>query len=272
MEWSKLKNIILLILLITNGFLLYFVVREAAQEYRFQASARENAIAFLEGKGVQVAQEQVPRRIGLQPQTARRDLERESALAAALLGGTVRAEARGSEVYRYWNDSGWLQFHSDGAFSAQFTPGTFPVEADREQAGLALLKGLDFAGELLDRTENTLVFRQLWQDAPLFTQQVTLVFDEGSIIAATGGRRLVGEPERDQSREPITVATALIDLFNGLNDLGDVCSEISAIREGYVASAALSGSMSLTPVWHITTDTGTYQLNTLTGGLTRTAG
>lgn len=272
MQWSKLKNIILLILVITNLFLLYFVLRDTLQKHQFEMDARTNAISFLAEKGIQVTQEQVPQTIKLLSQTVERDLEEESVLAAALLGGDVRVEARGSEIYRCQNQTGWIQFHSDGSFSAQFEAGAFPVTTDRKTAGAEWLKRMNFEGEVLNETESTLTVRQLWKGIPLFTQQVTLVFEDNCMVAMTGGRRLMGEPEAEADQSPVTVATALIDVFRGLNELGDVCSEISAIREGYAATASLSGTMTLTPVWHITTDTGTYQLNTLTGVLTRAAG
>jgi hypothetical protein len=111
--------------------------------------------------------------------------------------------------------------------------------------------------------------RQIWSGVPLFTQQVTLICEQGCLTALTGGRRLVGEPAADSSRTPITTATALIDFFNGLNALGDVCSSIDRIDPGYVSAATLSGPITLTPVWRITTDTGAYQLDMITGALTR---
>lgn len=63
----------------------------------------------------------MPARISLQPQTAQRDLEQEGAAAARLLGEGIEVEARGAEVYRYSNDKGSIQFHSDGSFLANFT-------------------------------------------------------------------------------------------------------------------------------------------------------
>ena len=61
----------------------------------------------------------------------------------------------------------------------------------------------------------------------------------------------------------------VIDFINGVSALGDVCSRIDAVEEGYVAAVSLSGPTALTPVWRITTDTGAYQLDTVTGAVTR---
>ena len=120
-----------------------------------------------------------------------------------------------------------------------------------------------------EETEEALTFRQTWQGYPLFTRQATLVCREGNVRQITGGRRLTGEPVPDASQTPITVATALISFSNGLNTLGDVCSRIDAITPGYVSAVSLSGPMTLTPVWRITTDTGAYQLDMVTGQVSR---
>ena len=273
METPKLKNIVLLILVVTNLWLLVFVVRLEGQNRAQQKQARLEAIQFLEQKGVRVEEGQVPENMTLMPQTVERDLERESVLAAQLLGEGVKVQDRGAGVYRYFNERGSIQFHSDGSFSAQFARGLFSLREQWERDCLALLSKLDFEGELLEvETEaggDRLVFRQLWEDQPIFTQQVTLETQDGCVTGMTAGRRLVGQPVQDQSRTTVTVATALVEFFNGLNGLGDVCSRVDDITQGYAAGTSLSGPMTLTPVWRIGTDTGAYQLDLVTGALAR---
>ena len=80
---------------------------------------------------------------------------------------------------------------------------------------------------------------------------------------------MVGKPQEDPARTTITVSTALISFLNGVSALGDVCNRIDAIEPGYITAASLSGPTALTPVWRVTTDTGAYQLDTVTGAVTR---
>ena len=98
METPKLKNIVLLILVVTNLWLLVFVVRLEGQNRAQQKQARLEAIQFLEQKGVRVEEGQVPENMTLMPQTVERDLERESVLAAQLLGEGVKVQDRGAGV------------------------------------------------------------------------------------------------------------------------------------------------------------------------------
>ena len=73
MEWSKMKNIILLILLCTNAALLAIVLNQNFQERQAQQKAREDAILFLQQEGVQVEEDAVPKSTTLVLQKAERD-------------------------------------------------------------------------------------------------------------------------------------------------------------------------------------------------------
>ena len=269
MPWSKLKNIILFILAVTNLCLLLLVGGQALQGSRLRSRAREDAIQLLRDRGVQVEEGIIPQSMGLRPQIAERDLESEERAAAALLSGPVTAESRGGEVYRYYNEKGSIQFHSDGAFSAQLRAEAFPLGTERRDRCLELMKKMGLVGAILEEEGDELVFRQTWEGTPLFTQQVTMVSSEGGLAAVSAGRLLVGRPQEDPTRATISVATALIELVNGVSALGDVCNRIDAIEEGYVTASSLAGPTVLTPVWRVTTDTGAYQLDTVTGGVTR---
>lgn len=269
MEAPKLKNIVLIILLVTNLFLLGFVGRRGLQNAWLEQQAREDAIRFLEERNMAVAVEQIPRNITPKPQTVTRDLEREGEAAARLLDGPAEMEDRGGGVYRWHNERGSVQFHSDGSFSGVFAEGAFPVGDNWEQDCLDILARLDFEGELLAREGKQAVFRQRWKDYPLFSQKVTVEFEKGCLSAMTAGRRLVGQPEEDPSRKTVSVASALIRFSNGMDELSAVCSRLDSVTEGYVGETALSGLMTMTPVWHIVTDTGTYQLDLVTGALSR---
>ena len=256
MPWTKLKNIILIVLAVTDLCLLILVGSQTVQSSRLRSRAREDSIQFLRNRGVEVDERLIPQSIDLLPQTA------------ALLQGGGTAESRGGEIYRYLNDNGVVQFHSDGTFSAQLDPAAFPLGEDRAAGCLALLERMGLEGTVLEEGEE-LLFRQTWKGAPLFTQQVVLVCQGDALAAIDPGRLLVGRPQEDPGRQTISVSTALIQLLNGVSALGDVCNRIDAIQPGYVTAVSLSGTAVLTPVWRVTTGTGSYQLDAVTGAVSR---
>lgn len=272
MEWRKLKNIILLILLALNLALAGLIGGPAlSDDYRESQAGRE-AVAFLEQKGISLGGIVLPNPADLEPLSVTRAREEEARLARQLLGEDAVQEARGGEVYRYTSALGVVQFHSNGSFWAQLARDTFPVGDDPAQAARELLEKLEFSGQtvpLEGAGENTLTVRQLWNGAHLFNQQATVLWDETYLMEITGGRRLYGTPAADESRQTITLATALVDFYNGLNQLGDVCSRIDEILPGYLSATSLTRQMELTPVWRITTDTGAYQLDLVSGGVQR---
>ena len=83
------------------------------------------------------------------------------------------------------------------------------------------------------------------------------------------GQRLGGTPTEDGTRQALPPASALIQLLHGINELGDVCSSIVGIQPGYAARSALTGVTLLTPVWQVSTDTVVYQLDLVSGAVTR---
>ena len=203
MEWPKLKNIILVILAMTNLCLFFFVAQREWQQYHFQNQARKDVVAFLASRSITVDPDILPRdRDTLPPLTVVRDLEQEATLAARLLGSDVERQVSGGAVYRYSGQNGSIQFHNDGSFSARFTQGAFPTDNDPAASAAVLLERLDFTGELIRHTDDSLTFRQTWQGAPLFFNQVTLAMQDGFFTAITSGQhkdQLAEDTRRDHA-------------------------------------------------------------------------
>ena len=151
MAWPKIKNIIILMLLVTNLCLLAFVGWREIRDWQLQDKALEQAVSFLAERGIQVDERIVPRSAELPPMGMERDLEEEQTLAAALLGDGLTREERSGEVYVYEGERGLLQCHSSGEFWADFQSGAFPVPEGAEMAEHALetMELLHFQGEVV---------------------------------------------------------------------------------------------------------------------------
>lgn len=274
MEGTKIKNIVILILLLLNGFLLFLVGDRWFEDSHSHETARNSAIQVIRAGGVELEEAAVPRAMTLEHMQASRDLALECGLAAELLGSTVSVEARGGEVYRYYNGNGWVQFHSTGEFMAGFELSVFPLAGQETiQHGADVLRRLGFDGQMLENTvtdgDGSITFRQSWKGAPVLGCQATLNYRDGSLVSITSARRLLGEPHHGTGEEALPVASALMRLYNGLKELGDIYTRIDSIAPAYTMSVSLSGPARLTPVWYIRTDTGTYQMDTQTGQLSR---
>ena len=274
MEWAKIKNIIILILILLNVVLLFLVAQREIMTERSLQTARNNAIEVIRSNGVTLQDETVPREMKLQPMQVVRELEQERKLAAELLGENVAVEARGGDVYRYYSDAGWIQFHNAGEFSAEFSEDVVPMAGrDPVEHAAAVLKQIGFDGQLLKHeVENgagTISFRQELDTVPILGCQATLVYADGQLRRIEDGCRLNGTPSANVEKSTISVATALMRLFNGMRELGDIYNQIESITPAYNLSVDLSGMAGLTPIWYVKTDTATYQLDATTGAISR---
>lgn len=272
MDWRKTKNFIIVLLAITNLFLMSFVVSELADREQQQQQARELAVAFLADKGVEIPLEIVPRTMTLQGLELVWDRSDEAQRSGAVLGA-VEQENLGGGIVRYSNPTGELRFHSGGEFYGEFTG--IICEGDPEVFGLALLKKLNFNGQLQQVTKTgeleVYTYIQTYNDVPLIGTGASLHFREGKLEAISNGKQLVGE-FRQNSAEMMTVPTALMKFYEGCYQLGDICREVRGIESMYYISTKLSGTEMLTPIWRMETDTATYLLDITTGGLSRESG
>ena len=131
MEWSKLKNIVLVLLLMTNGLLLVVVVGQEGELLKQERQARQSAIELLQSWGIALDEEIVPENITLQPLYLHRDQEKEERFASGLLGeGEVSTEKLSGDIFRYSGQNGAVQFHSEGELQIWLTPGSIQQEAE----------------------------------------------------------------------------------------------------------------------------------------------
>lgn len=267
MEWPKLKNIIILILVLTNLCLFLLVMDREGRNAQLQSQSRLEAIQFLRDHDVELDEEQIPKTVEVTALRVERELEEEVLLARRLLKGEVTVTALGGGVYRYENTRGWLQLHGDGTFQAQFAPGTWPIGRSAEQSALEVLEQLEYSGRVLSHRGNTVVLEQTQDGAPLFLLRVNVQWEDEGITALSEGRRLMGTAQPVEQQQELSVSTALLEFHTQMDARGYVYSGIDRIEQGYVTQTALEGVTALAPAWQIHTDTGVYRLNLLDASL-----
>ena len=273
MEWRRLKNIIILILLLVNGFLLVLVAARRSEAQRYERSALEQAIEVLERQGIRVDAGGLSPAGQLPPLTIERDLDKEAQLARALLGSGAQADNRGGGLYLYQSALGELSVRAGGEFSAGLSEDEHWRTERPESHAAALLKSMGVAARqtaVAARGEETAVqFCQLWNGVPVFSCQVEFVY-EGGLLRTIRGTLLIAGQSAQEAGEVLSMPTALLRFLDGVTGTGDVCSAIQSMEAGYRAAAQpLSGGTRLTAVWLIASDTAVYYLDGATGALTR---
>lgn len=268
MEWSKLKNVILLMLLCVNVILLLLVGSQASQDRRYQEETRQAAQAVLEQGGITLALDAIPDDVRLPMVSVTRDRSGEADVAAALLG-EVTLEGESEVRPRYVGAGGTAEFSMNGSFTITLRPGVWSLEdgQDYEASSLACLEAMDFAGTLTDTqtsgSETVLTYRQDWESTPLFSCSVRLHW-QGEDLVLAEGQRLDGSA-LSSSQALLSTPTVLVRFLAGINQGGYVCSRIDSMTAGYLSSGTTAQQVQLSPVWQLVTDTGVYYVDASTG-------
>ena len=274
MEWKKLKNLIILILLVVNGFLLVLVGSRRQESVKYERTALEQTVQILARGGIEVDLDAISSADGLAPMSVERDLEREALLAQALLDEAVQGDNRGGGLYLYQGRLGEVSFRSGGELSAEFEEDGH-WSADRpERHAAELLKKLGVEGAHISTAEEdgqTVVrFRQSWNGAAVFTCEVALIYRDGRLRSLSGVLLMAETGTAESAGQILTLPTALMRFSEEIAGTGDVCSQLRSMEPGYRGTAqTLSGGAKLAPVWLVSTDTAAYYLDCVTGALTR---
>lgn len=264
MRWSKIKNIIILLLVIVNVSLLALVGARTWRSRRNDRETRERMIAVLEKNGVEFLPDEVPGKMPLTP--CRITVEPSGEAEAALLLGRITSTSTVDARTTYTGARGTASFSESGEIQALLPVTRTVTEGDSGPAysgptpdEAAVVDLLSSIGVTLRRTGqysgsgqfSTHTYAQLWNGAPVYGRAAELT--EGWDNWEVSLRRLAGTEEAvTASSQPITAPTALARFLNTLHQEGYVCSQVTDMYPGYAAAGTTA--VTLNPAWYIETD------------------
>lgn len=253
MRWTKIKNIILLLLVIVNLALLGLVGFRSWLTAQNERQARERMIAILANNGIEFLPQEVPDALDLEP--LRLTLEPPAQAQAEILVGPVSStETLGARTVCA-GELGEATLSPTGELEA-----VYPRPSLNEAAALDRLAALGVELRETGRTPSedgtlTLTCVQLHQGVPLPEETVTLVFQNG-LLRSLSLRLLSGTWETVSGRGSVTASTALLRFLEAMTRGGYVCTQVTDLYPCY--SVTGSGTLTLTPTWYVETDTRPY--------------
>ena len=275
MEWRKVKNIVILVLLVVNGFLLAIVGARWGEVRRYEQTALDQAALVLEQNGIRVNKTALGGADSLALLTAERSVSAERALAEALLGGAVSAQNQGGGLYSYGNSRGTLSFRSGGRIVLRAESDPQWQTDDPQALALRLFDRMGVSGRVesaaVEDGSGTVTLCQLWEGVALFSCRVEFTFEAGMLTAMTG-TVVPGEMGDGESVSPMNLPTALLRFMEGVLERGDVCSAVESMEPGYRLTQSFSSVVRLEPVWLISTNAANYYMNAVTGQISRLTG
>lgn len=269
MDAIKVKNFIILVLLIVNVVLLSTVISDRMRGSELWNEAVEGAVALLEENGIVVSDEANLSARSLNQRSVARNGQAEAQAVDGFIGLTTTDDRGGGIIY-YGGTYGEAIFRGTGGFDIQFSASGAPEAEDMERTALEYAKKLGIS--LLESSCRTtssdsstvLTYTCAADGASIINCTVEFRFMLGRLYSVSGTRPLdYVTSETDSS--VIDVPTALMRFLELTREKGHICSELRGLELCYAFSASASGEGSLTPTWLVVTDTGEFYINALTG-------
>lgn len=264
MNLSKVKNYIIIILVIANSILAgLFAVRSLAESASIKR-ADAQLIELLAAQGIivtELPEETVTSLVLL------RDIEAERVAATAALGEADMRELA-SGFYQYQNENGVATFRGVGRFEISFNNSAVYDAETRGSACHTLLVKMGFlnVSEGYDEHENenggvTLTFWQGIEKNLLFNARAVFEFSGDGQLLSVSGTLALGTAQPADRTECKSAGAALL-LFSVSHDI-----EVESIELGYRLKPLTAESVLLTPEWRVADLDSEYYLDGFTGAL-----
>lgn len=267
MERFRLKNIIILILVLLNAFLLFSLAQRRAEERDAFHRTAEQLAALFQEDGMLLDPGAVSQAAPLGGVALIRDAALEEQAAAFLLGGTTSSMDQGGGIVHYAGASGEALFRSSGGFEAS---GTL-AEEGVEDFCLDFCKEFSYAPPAISLDgggSGTFTAVTEFGRRPVFNSTVTFTVERG-VLTAVSGTLLpqTGASAPEAEAAPLSPAGALLAFQRMRRESAAVVSTVTDVQPCYELQTS-GTAMSLAPAWRIVTDTEDYYVNAYTGVVT----
>lgn len=267
MNLSKVKNYIIIILVIANSILAGLFAFMSFAESTAKKQANAQLIELLAAQGIVVTElpeETVTSLVLL------RDIEAERTAATAALGEADMRELA-SGFYQYQNENGVATFKGVGRFEIDFNNGAVYDAETRGGACHSLLVKMGFlnVSEGFDEKASsdggvTLTFWQGIEKNPLFNARAVFEFSGSGQLLSMSATLALGTAQ-PADRTQCKSAGAVLLLFSVSHDI-----EVASVELGYRLKPLTAESVLLTPEWRIADLDSEYYLDGFTGALITT--
>lgn len=260
MQWDKVKNVLIAILLAVNLFLIVNFGAKLWQDYRREEELVADLRTLTQEYGMQLDDAfRLPKDKVLPTLSIDRSRADEETVAQAMLGEqTERIEQEDGTVL-FQSDNGRVEWHADGTVQAECTTGQ-DAPAD-SSAALRLARqllsdwGLQADNESIQAEGLTVTMTGTVAGQPVHNRVLTLCFDGTGGVTLTGLWSF-GTPYTTVRGSGVScnAADALLEFAARAQDV----QEIDSMTAGYRMEVDSNRRIQLTPTWKIETDLGEY--------------
>jgi len=264
LDRCRLKNVIILILLLVNAFLLACLAqRRSAEQESFRRTA-EQLVALFREDGMELDEDAISRDAPPDGVTLARDTALERQAAALLLGREAASSDQGGGIYHYAGGEGEALFRSSGSFEASGSLAEGNVEDFCRD--FCRTFSYEMPDIRLDGTgSGVFSAAALYGRVPVFNCSVTFTVED-HVLTAVSGTLLPKTGTPSPGERPLSAAGALTAFQQMRRESVVVASTVTDTRLCYELQNT-GAAMTLAPVWRIVTDTEDYYVNCYTGAV-----
>lgn len=270
MPLSKIKNIVIAVLLAANLFFLAIVVADAMSDRRTERETFDNLSALCEKSGVSLKADVPAPDTEATAYAAKRSVDAEKKLAERLLGETESRES-GGNVYSYTGERGTAVFRTGGEFSATIDTNDLHADGDPAKYAVKLLQEAGLTAEAVEMPGapgETRVLAVCTRDrVRIWNCAVDIVFDGNSCIREMEGRVYCVGSARASGTKTTSAPTAVVAFISAVRSGEVSCTEVRSVELGYVMTSTPFGETELSPAWRVSADSGEYYIDAGTGEL-----
>lgn len=259
-----MKNIIIMILVLLNGFLLGSLAMRQTAAVRSRHRTEAQLVSLFAADGMTLEEGVISRETPPPSLSLSRNPEREREAAEFFLGpGLVRSSLEDGTCL-YSSESGVAQFRSNGAFDIVGSlPSQDGVELCRKFCKRFSCEEPVFSLDSQRSGTGTAVC--LYGKRPVYNSTVLFTLDQGKLLTVSG-TLLPGEGAAvSEEREPLSAAAALTSFQQMRRESYAVVSAVTDMYLCYELQGSTASALSLAPAWCIVTDASKYYVNCVTG-------
>lgn len=276
MSASRIKNLILLILLLAVCFLLLAVVPGKLSAQRTERSIHEQLEVLFASYGVSLDPEILDRSETLY--TIELSVPEVPSAVAALLGDDAQEDAASTRYEsRFTAAAGSLTFSRGGRLDAALETPLRGRSAETDMKRRLRSMGCSVwqrqPGVRGSDGSYVLTAAQSLLGVPVFGASLTFTYRSGQLTEVSGLYfPETGTITRISEQSCITCADALTQILASRDETGWVGSRILSVSQGYLPAETATSALRFIPVWRVETDTGTFYVNGITREVRQTEG
>jgi len=257
MQWDKVKNILLMILLTIDLFLAGNLGVHIWQDARRTNELEHNVRLILKKYGITAASSfSLPSDTAIIPLSLDRNRDAEEAMALAILGEEFSRTEQEDGAVLWKNQDNFLEWQADGAVCGSCTISDTPNnEYQAEQLANRLLKEWNIEDAVCTAKGLTVFVDGTIAAQPVHNRRLTLYFHANNTVTLSG-RWSFSIPFTNAQTASVAYSAADALLSFAANTPN--CGEIQSMQMGYQLEADSARRLQLTPTWKIVTETAEY--------------